>query len=72
MKRLAVFWFVCAAAGFAVATAVALMLAAIDGGPLRLTPTQPQVHALEARPTPRNSLNADDARDVGHDRLMPW
>jgi hypothetical protein len=71
VKRLALFWFVCAAAGFAAAAGAAVLLsAAFDGGGLRLTATQAAVHALEMRPTPSNA--ARDPRDVGHDRLLPW
>jgi len=71
VKRLALFWLVCAAAGFAVATGVAVLLsAAFDGGGQRLTATPPAVHALEMRPTPRNALKTP--RDVGHDRLLAW
>jgi hypothetical protein len=70
LKRLAIFWLVCAAAGFAVAAGTAVVLSlTVDGdAALRRAATDTAVQVLELRPVPRGALNAP--HDVGHERLM--
>ena len=63
MKRLALLWLVCAAAGFAVAVVTALALSiTIDHGPFK------PPSFMELRPVPQSA--AAPPRDVGHDRLL--
>jgi hypothetical protein len=67
LKRLAFFWLVCAAAGFAVLVVVAIVLSLTfdTGGERR--PAEP-----ELRPQPGNAPSDLPARDVGHERLTGW
>jgi hypothetical protein len=70
LKRLAIFWLVCAAAGFAVAAGAAVVLSlTVDGeAALRHAATDAAGQVLELRPAPRGAMNTP--HDVGHERLM--
>jgi hypothetical protein len=65
LKRLVYLWLVCAAAGFAVAVAAALVLSATLDHAM-LAPKAPA--AMEMRPIPPRQPSSA-ARDLGHDRL---
>jgi hypothetical protein len=60
LKRLALFWLACAAAGFAVAASLAIVLSVVLGGGGGLPPAAAQttVRALEMRPRPKTRLRA--------------
>jgi hypothetical protein len=74
LKRLALFWLVCALAGFAAVAGVAVLLSlTLDGvGAMRRAEVQPAARALGAPPSPRNSLKSPVPVDVGHDRPTLW
>jgi hypothetical protein len=74
LKRLALFWLVCAAAGFGAAACLAVLLSlTVDGdAALRRSATDTAATVLEMRPMPHNSLGSPIPRDVGHERLIAW
>jgi hypothetical protein len=73
LKRLALFWLVCAAVGFAVAASVAVVLSfTVDGGLRRAAAAQTTTRALELRPAPASDAVSSQPRDAGHGRLTPW
>jgi hypothetical protein len=72
LKRLALFWLVCVATGFAVAAGAAVLLAlTVDGNAaMRRSATDTASQVLELRPMPGNAPKSPLPYDVGHQRLI--